>query len=259
MINHSLNDNLIEIELDYRALEFVREWLTNATGVARWVEEQKELPDGSTVKMSVPKDVRRDSLAHHLLRRGDLADGRIITYAPQDSPEDSLYQFREGGKLKIDPATIVYQEGGRLEPIPNTNSWLIAIVQGHLRGGPDRVCVFEDSMSSPSDAWIAGSRLRPQVFENVVYFALFNRDAEDKQKVENTIRHTKNVWLFYGVMSSLPEEMHLDPEGGPINSDVLEMLARRAEKIVVGAYDGESYLIWSKPGTWMDARAVSAK
>jgi hypothetical protein len=48
-------------------------------------------------------------------------------------------------------------------------------------------------------------------------------------------------------MSSIPADHALDPDGGEIIGNDLDVLARRTEKIVVAAYDGESYLIWSKP------------
>jgi len=132
-------------------------------------------------------------------------------------------------------------------PTPNTQPWLVSAVQEYMRGGARRICILQHSVAAPNEPWIAKSGLRPHIFENEVYFVLFNRDAESKEGIESTIRHTWDVWLFYGAMTSLPADSGLDPEGGTITRDVLEMLAQRTEKIVVGAYDGESYLIWSKP------------
>ena len=261
-----MNEELAEIALDSRALAFIKESLSDAIGVAKWVTKKEESADGAITTRQVPQDIHKDALAHYLLRRTDLGQGTIVTCAPEDVPQDSLYWFREGGKLKVDPRAVEYRDKGqgvlrsvppeffgegvtrvRAVPVPNTNEWLVAIVQEYLRGGSDRVCVFEDWMSSPGDGWIAKSGLKPHIFGNVVYFALFNSDAEDREKVESTIKHSGDVWLFYGVMSSLGRETGLDPDGGPISRDVVEMLAQWAEKIIVGAYDGESYLIWTRP------------
>jgi len=79
----AMNENLIETRLDFRALEYIRDRLEN----------------GKT-------------LAHYLLKREDLARGSISTYLPADVAEDVLYGFRWGGKLKIDPTTVVYPERG---------------------------------------------------------------------------------------------------------------------------------------------------
>jgi len=258
-----MNENLIEIELDARALEFIKESLTNATGVARWETKQEEMADGTVTTTDVPHDVRQDSLAHHLLKREDLAEGRIITCVLEDVPEDDLYHFRWGGKLKVDPNSIEYWKEGegilrsvpieyfgegvqrlRAVPIPSATPWLVAAVQEYLRSAPNRVCIFDRCIASAGDRWIARSD-----FQNQVYFALFHKDAESKERVASAISHASDVWLFYGVMSSLPPDSGLDPEGDAITRDAMEMLAQRTEKIVVGAYDGESYLIWSKPGS----------
>ena len=61
------------------------------------------------------------------------------------------------------------------------------------------------------------------------------------------IRKAHNVYPgLIGVMTSLPEGHYLALEKKKITSEELKLLAERAEKIIVGAYDGEGYLIWSK-------------
>jgi hypothetical protein len=193
------------------------------------------------------------TLSRYLLAREDAALGSIVTLLPDDLPPEEPYAFREGYKLRIGPNSIVYQENGPLEPVPNTTPWLVSVVQGYLRyrtdriAQTDRVCMFEHPLTSSGAPWIAKSGLRPHIFNDEVYFALFHQDAEDPKRIETTIRHTETVWLFCGVMSSLPQGITLDREGGSISRDLLEMLAQRAEGIVVGAYEGESYLLWSKP------------
>jgi hypothetical protein len=96
-------DDLVEITLDARALGFINESLANASQVARWKEEQEELPDGTTRTKDVPHDVREDSLAHRILKREDLAAGSVITCVPRDVPREALYRFREGVKRKTAP------------------------------------------------------------------------------------------------------------------------------------------------------------
>jgi len=245
-----MNDNLVEIELDLRALEFIRESLTNATGIARWVTKQEEMPDGSIVEKSVPYDIRKDSLAHHLLTRDDLAGGMVITCVPKKTPQEALYHFREGVKLKAELSTVeeLGEETQGWHPVPEggTYFWLVRVVMEYLRGRPDKVCMFDSWTKSPDDITLARLDPRPHIFQNQVYFALFHKDADRKETVASVVGHAMEPF-FFGVMSSLPMSSGLDPESGTITSDVLEMLAQRAEKIVVGAYDGESYLIWSKP------------
>ena len=245
-----MNEKLTETELDSRALEFLRESLTNATGVARWRQEKEQLPDGSIVEKSVPYDIRRDSLAHHVLEETDLATGTITTCVPGLTPREALYQFKEGVRLKAKLSALEELGEGTQgwNPVPeeDTYQWLIRVVMEYLRSDPDKVCMFDSIIKSPGDARVATLVPQPHIFQNQVYFSLFHKDVETTEIVESAISHANNAWFFYGVMSSLPAGSGLDPGGGEITSDVLEMLAQRAEKIIVSAYDGESYLIWRR-------------
>ena len=256
-----MND-LVEIELDLRALEYVKDLLTNIAGIARWEKKQEKKPDGTIVVTDVPYDVRTDSLAHRLLKRQDLVKGKVIACIPRRTPQEALYHFREGVHLKAELNKIIGSKGRTQEmrsvPEEDTYYWLLRVVMEYLGDEPDKVCMFDSWTKSPDDPALAKLDLPPHIFQNQVYFALFHKDANKKEIVSSIIGHATEPF-FFGVMSSFPAGSGLDPKGGEITDDVLEVLAQRTEKIVVGAYDGESYLIWSKPGTWMDARAVSAK
>ena len=248
-----VNCNLVEIELDVRALEFIKESLGHATGIASWKKVEEQLPDGSVIKKSVPYNIREDSLAHHVLKREDLADGKVIACMHKRAPQEALYRFRAGVKLKAELSTIenLGEETQEWRSVPeeDTYFWLVRVVMEYLRGGPDRVCMFDSVITSRSEPWIAKLDSQPHTFQNQVYFALFHKDADSEERVASAIGNANNAWFFYGVMSSLPAGGDLDPAGAEITSDVLEILAQRTEKIVVSAYDGESYLIWSKPAT----------
>jgi hypothetical protein len=177
---------MVEIELDYRALEFIRESLAQAAGVARWVEQEEELRDGSPVRKAVPRDVRRDSLAHRMLKRHDLATGSIVTCVPGRTPQEALYLFHEGVNQKA--ALNAGENIGRALPnarsVPEMDawSWLLRITREYLRGAPNKVCMYDSVIASAGDAWVARLDPRPHVFQNQVYFALFHRDAESRER-----------------------------------------------------------------------------
>jgi len=219
-----MNDICAELHLGPEAVSYIRDCLAN----------------GKT-------------LARYLLQRPDLESGTVTTFLPSDVSEEAATQFKWGGKLKRDPATFVYRtepDGSRTrwEPVPNTDPWLISILQEFLRGGPERVCVFENSSAAPEHPWLLSSGMQTLIFESEVYHFLSSRDLENEEKILTTIEGTKS-WLFYGTMTSLSEPPDLPLEGGTVDDEVLKTFAQRAEKIVVGAYDGESYLIWSKPAS----------
>ena len=219
-----MNEVLVEFELGPAALQYMRE----------------RLAEGKT-------------LAHYLLEREDLPSGSVITCLPQSVPVETLEDFGEGYKLKRDPATFRYHtepDGSitRFEPVPNTDPWLVSVAQRFLRSASDRVCIFEHSSAAPGDPWLESSPMRALFFEGEVYPFLSNKDAESEDMVLTTIRGAKS-WLFYGAMTSLSSASDLPFDRGTVGRELLETLARRAEKIVVGAYDHESYLIWQKRGS----------
>jgi len=219
-----MNEVLVEFELGPAALEYMRE----------------RLGQGKT-------------LAHYLLQRDDLPRGRITTCLPPSVPADEVEEFRAGYKLKRDPATFRYRkepDGSvtRWEPKPNTDPWLASVVQWFLCGGLDRICIFENSMALPRDPWLQSCGLPTLIFGDEVYHGVSNRHAENEERILQTIRGASDVWLFYGVMTSLANTNGPSLETATIDRDFLQVCAQRAEKVVVGAYDGESYLIWHTGG-----------
>ena len=222
-----MNDVCAELHLGPEAVSYIRDCLAN----------------GKT-------------LARYLLQRPDLESGTVTTFLPSDVGKEAATQFKWGGKLRRDPATFVYHtepDGSRTrwEPVPNTDPWLISILQEFLGAGGDRVAIFENEVALPGDPWLSLPRwdiLQTVIFGNEVYHVLSNRDAEDEERILTTIKGADS-WLFIGAMTSLSEPPDLPLEGGTVDDEVLKTFAQRAEKIVVGAYDGESYLIWSKPAS----------
>ena len=219
-----MNDVLVEFELGAAALEYMRE----------------RLGYGKT-------------LAHYLLEREDLAGGSVITCLPPNVPVETLEDFNES-KLERDPATFRYRtapDGSvtRYEPVPNTDPWLVSVTQQFLRGGPERLCIYENSPAAPGDPWLQSSDLQTLIFDDEVYHFVSHKDAENEKRILETMRGAASAWLFLGAMTSLSDASDLPLDRGMVAREVLERFARGAEKIVVGAYDGESYFIWQKGGS----------
>ncbi len=193
------------------------------------------------------------TLARYLLQRPDLESGTVTTFLPSDVGKEAATQFKWGGKLRRDPATFVYHtepDGSttRWEPVPDTDPWLALLLQEFLRGTPEGICIFENSSALPRDPWLQSSDLQTLIFGDEVYHFVSHRDAENEKRILETIRGARS-WLFYGVATSSPNPGDVSLEAGTIGREFLEVCAQRAEKIVVGAYDGESHLIWSKPAS----------
>lgn len=194
------------------------------------------------------KDILKNgkTLSNCLLQDCDLDRGRVITYLPIDVNEEEAKKFKFGGKIKASPESIIYKPGTIAVPIPNTNGCLVKIIQDFLDNGDGNLCIFEDVTSIPSDPGISLKDTRIFIYQNEVYYVLFSKDADAKDRIDDTIWDSDSHWHFVCAMTSAPHDSCFFRNKKNINANDLKTLAESAKKIAIGAYDGESYLIWSK-------------
>jgi len=178
------------------------------------------------------------TLSKLLLQIRDLNTGRVVTRLPSDLDDATAKDFETGGKLPpLSPRTTT------LQPVPNTDLLLSEEIQVFLAAGDRNVCIFEDASASPSDPFLHSLDTRYVTFEDEVYHLLCQAD-KDQDSILATVRRAHS-WLFIGVLTSAPPGVDLCSEG-VLTKSLLKFLAEEARKIVVGAYDGEAYLIWTR-------------
>jgi hypothetical protein len=193
------------------------------------------------------------TLAKLLLRRGDLDGGKVSTFLPPGVDEAAARKFDSGGLL-LPPTGETHRhyttpDGTRsvMMPVSNTRPQLGVIIQEFLKQGEGHLCLFESAVASPTDGFLSSPKLqelRVLTSEDDVYF-LLTRDDLDPEKIDRTIRHATSH-LVIGVLAHLSKEDNFLPVAQKITDDDLKLLAERTQKIIVGAYDGEGYLIWSQ-------------
>lgn len=183
----------------------------------------------------------------------NLKKGRVITFLPIEVSEEVAKQFELGGKLPVPPPkahiSFTSEDGSkwRMAPKPNINLCLVEIIQKFLTKGQEHICIFEDALAKPSDPYMVSSTVPWLAFNDEVYYFLSWRDT-DSRKIEQVIKEASNVYPpTIGAMISVPDSREFTFEERKITIDQLKILAERTEKIIIGAYDGEGYLIWSKP------------
>jgi hypothetical protein len=194
-----------------------------------------------------------NTLASYLLQKLNLDRGRVVTFLSSEVTAEVAKQFTTGGKLPLPPKSQWrYTEGEsskwRMVPIPDTDSCLVTIIEAFLSAEEKRVCIFEDALSRPHDPILSRSVARLLTFNDEVYHFLSGRDVESS-KIRQTIRQAKSIPLFIGAMTFIPEESSFSYKARKMtiaSDELLRVLAERTEKIVVGAYDGEGYLIWNR-------------
>jgi len=196
------------------------------------------------------------TLAKFLLDRGDLNKGRVTTFLPSEADLSKVNNFSRGGVLPTPPPETHHHytapDGTKtvMVPVPDTSTELAAMIQGFLQQGDARICLFESAVAKPTDGFLStpnAKDLRVLSFQENVYYLLKRQD--DREKIEKTLRYAKSFRVL-GVLVHLSKDKFLDEDSvrKELTLDELKVLAEETEKIVVGAYDGEGYLIWTRNG-----------
>ena len=166
------------------------------------------------------------ALGRSLAREKDISRGSKITLLPADTDIEAIINFEHGGI------------GRRQESI----KWLVEKMQLFLKQGKDRVIVFQEAFARPKDEYIENLEIPVISYEDEVYFALSADKSEDSAHIEQ-ILITADSHFMLGVMSSLATSQISLPRN--LEIDLIAMLARRTEHLIVSAFDEEGYIVCS--------------
>jgi len=199
------------------------------------------------------------TLAKFLLDRGDLDKGSVITFLPSDADLSRMNNFSRGGVLPAPPPETHHHyttaNGTRtlVVPVPDTSTQLAAMIQEFLKQEDARICLFESAVAKPTDGFLSTPNAKDLcvlTLDEDVYFLL--KENDDLEMIDKTLRYAKS-YLVLGVLVHFSDKdqflsLDEDPLRKELTVDELKVLAEKTEKIIVGAYDGEGYLIWSRNG-----------
>jgi len=190
-----------------------------------------------------------NALSKALLKLLPIERGQIITCLPPGVVPQSLQDFSTGGKLPT-PHTSEWKaaesrgESLLMIPVPSTSAWITSKIREYLREESDHLCVLEDALARPTDPALRKRATRHTVHGDEVYHILLSQDAQ-YERVEATLRAATSTLPLIGILST-SEETRSGDSLGTLSTVLLEALASRAQKILVGAYDGEGYLVWER-------------
>lgn len=204
--------------------------------------------DGEAIDYIIERLNQGKTLATHLLSKS-LRSGVVRTLLPVSADHSTLLNFYEGGKLPSLPQSTWRQiQGGYAVPIPSTDACLAEVIQRFLAQSDQHLCIFEDNLASATDPGLKTVASVICTYNDEVYYLLTHQDAVgDLHRIETTIRDAQSIPTFIGVLTSWRSKGgKFLTTSGQLTEDSLTQLALRAEQIIVGAYDGESYLIWAQ-------------
>ncbi|MBS1912961.1 MAG: hypothetical protein JST22_13325 [Bacteroidetes bacterium] len=175
------------------------------------------------------------SLSQLVRRRYQLQSGLVWAPLPPDVDKSSIEnrsakEFRWGGLTEV---------GGSLEI-------LTSFVSRYLESLSGGICIFEYANAKSTDPVIQRETSGILTFGLEVYCVVQSCRA-DPDTIAAAIRGSDSLWTHVGFLSAslagLPDENR-----AALALEDLESIADGVEHIIVGAFDGEGYLIWSRNG-----------
>ncbi len=194
------------------------------------------------------------TLSRDLLRL-PLATGRIVTHLPPNAPPAALIDFRSGGVLPSFPEleswhvdangqrTRLVSVGGN--PVYQEIKAVLAdFIADYLQGPGRRYAVFEDTYARPDDASPGAWTEQWFSYESEVYLFLTAADV-DPEIILRTWG-TAHSYRPLGILVAGPDLPDLT-NGQAVTAETLQQLTNHTDHLIIGVYDGEGELLWSKP------------
>jgi hypothetical protein len=184
------------------------------------------------------------TLAHYLLKIQNIDSGRVTTFLPSGVSMEQANKFEYGGII----LRYLTTDDGRkyaMAPAPSATRYLVKTIKDFLSMDESRLCIMEDALAKPNDPCVSRLKSRLLFFRDDVYSIVYHSDIESSF-IRNTIKEAKSIPTFIGAFTSLPSRDNTFSDRQKISEDTLRVLAERTERIFIGAYDGEGYLIWSR-------------
>ena len=205
------------------------------------------LQGSAYIKETIPQ---RSTLWTYALKFCDLDKGKVFTYLPEGMDRKQLEEFKYGGKLPRNLKDRVFykQEDGRqmvMEPKSNTDEFISSIVESFIQNDKSKICIFEDTLAKSSDPCINKIKTPYWTYDDKV-FHFFHGENKRDLSVMDVLNSANSSYLVWGAITSLNEQDDLVIGKRDLEEDDLIKFAKGVEKIIVSAYDGESYLIWEK-------------
>ena len=192
----------------------------------------------------VRKDVEYPQLFLPLiLKQIDLSKGKILTCLPKDIAEADIYQF-DYAKNYVEEFAKKMRKGFAV-PVENTAEWLLPIFKKHLEAVDNAAIIFKHIYRLPTDAYFTQGKEKSKMLttDYEMFFFLSRKDAS-VEKIRETLKRVGGAHPpMIAVCSTLSPQFN---DGGKLTVTEIESIVNNIESIAVAAYDGDSYLVWTK-------------
>lgn len=159
-----------------------------------------------------------------------LKRGKVFTYIPTDTTDDNINDSLSGGGLLSREKSIYC--------LASEISEYLSIVE-------NSICILEDSTCTPEDSFSVEIIDYIYTYDNEIYGLI----SEKNSKIDQVIKSIKEIEqpnYFLAVLVKSSEICKEILSRNKLYKDDFISIAEAAEKVILGAYDGEGYLIWER-------------
>lgn len=172
-----------------------------------------------------------DAFAQYLLDL-PLEDGRVISYLPSEVYPMGNQDFRQ---------SIFLSTGIKIASEAKLK--IQGFISAYLGKGGRSYAIFE-TLGRTGDAWLTTTDISYFIHDSKAYSFLTPEDS-DLQSILEALRRARHYPFVCGLTSLSDDDAQIQSFQETATS-VLRNLAANAEHIVIGAFDAEGYLIWSR-------------
>jgi hypothetical protein len=191
---------------------------------------------------------RGKTLGRAVLTQVNASVGSVSAILPSTVSDESAMHFSFGGVLPSGPrqrlSHLVYQDGVPViaSAVPSTRPWLVEVLHESLKQD-GRSCVVENALFEASAPWLKRAQSRTLFYDDEVYH--IPPPSPSKQAIEDALRDAHSIAPpTMGVLSQLPGDV--DPAFARLTLEIIDSLAAGVIAVFVGAYDGESFIVWER-------------
>lgn len=185
------------------------------------------------------------TLASKILTNVHFDEGYFFTLVSQDYHSDILYHFERGGILPQNPILEykLHNEKATYSIIPTIQDEMAAYLFNTLRTHPNFTCVFDDIIRTADSRWLMDLNNKHLLYsyENEPIFIC--RSNHEQKTIKLCLKKSNHIWYSLALITTTNLN---NLQNKQLNRAEIRNICKQAQIIIVGAYDGEGYVLWEK-------------
>lgn len=174
-----------------------------------------------------------------------LEEGNILSYVPEKNIPTS------GQDFTTSILVTKYSQHDKIDgavSAADIDKWLIEKIALFLKERETHVCIFENALIEPSYPIVKKWKARYAIFKKEIYHLLYSQSPIEQIKKLLTVSRATYPPLI-GILTSWNDKLNLNQNPEFLDEEQINNLVKSTSSLIVGAYDGEGYLIWERRET----------